>query len=112
MPSWSEERAPDPEWPLIIPWAAKKSFIFSRNAVTLLFSFGDNHDEIPGIDDVNYTRSAYLEPVRALLAKAKALKAETDACFAPSLPVRPLVTFLDKRTKGISHCGEGGGRER
>jgi hypothetical protein len=39
MPSWSEERVPEPEWPLIMPCAARKSLIFSRNMVTLLFSF-------------------------------------------------------------------------
>ena len=37
---------------------------------------------------------AYLEPLGALLAKAKALKAKTDACLASALWVRPLVTFL------------------
>jgi hypothetical protein len=40
MPSCSEVRVPEPEWPLIIPCAAKKSLIFSRNMVTLLFSYG------------------------------------------------------------------------
>jgi hypothetical protein len=44
----------------------------------------------------------FLEPVRALLAKAKALKAETDACFAPALPVRPLVTFLATDSASIA----------
>jgi hypothetical protein len=39
MPSCSEVRVPEPEWPLIIPCAAKKSLIFSRNWVTLLFSY-------------------------------------------------------------------------
>jgi hypothetical protein len=36
----------------------------------------------------------FLEPVGALLAKAKTLQAETDACFAPTLSVWTLITFL------------------
>jgi hypothetical protein len=36
----------------------------------------------------------FLEPVRALLSKAKALKAEADACLAPTLPVWPFIAFL------------------
>jgi hypothetical protein len=39
----------------------------------------------------------YLEPLGALLPKAKALKAEADACLAPTLWVWPFIAFLGTR---------------
>jgi len=44
----------------------------------------------------------FLEPLGALLAKAKALKAETDACFASALCVWPFVTFLATDSASIA----------
>ncbi len=38
----------------------------------------------------------YLEPVGALLAKAKALKTKTNAGFATTLRVWSFVTFLEE----------------
>jgi hypothetical protein len=51
------------------------------------------------------TRDAYLEPVGALLPKAKALKAETDAGLASTLCVWSFVTFL-KTNEGEMGYGE------
>jgi hypothetical protein len=84
---------------LIIPCAAKKSLIFSRNMVTLLFSYekGGNKGEIPGSGQRGTTRSArtYLEPLGALLAKAKALEAETDTGLATAFCIWSFVAFLE-----------------
>jgi hypothetical protein len=98
MPSCSEVRVPEPEWPLIIPCAAKKSLIFSRNMVTLLFSYekgGKHGGEIPRKRTMNNHAQTYLEPIGALLAKAKALEAETDTRLATALSVWPFVAFLE-----------------
>jgi len=108
MPSWSDERVPEPECPLIMPCAAKKSLIFSRNMVTLLFSFGREREREQRVRSRLYgdttckggctsTRGAYLEPLGALLPKAKALKAETDAGLASTLCVWSFITFLNER---------------
>jgi len=43
------------------------------------------------------TRGAYLEPVGALLPKAKALKTETNARLASTLWVWSFITFLNER---------------
>jgi hypothetical protein len=104
MPSWSDVRVPEPECPLIMPCAARKSLIFSRNIVTLLFSYGGVwSDEISGKAQARCTtasaRGAYLEPLGTLLPKAKTLKAETDARFAPTLCVWPFITFLKRKIK-------------
>lgn len=40
-------------------------------------------------------RGTYLEPLGALLAKAKALEAETDTGLATALCIRPFVAFLE-----------------
>ena len=106
MPSCSDERVPEPECPLIMPCAAKKSLIFSRNAVTLLFSCGREREERRTSQisvkteyttckgHCTSTHGAYLEPLGALLPKAKALKAETDAGLASTLCVWSFITFL------------------
>jgi hypothetical protein len=105
MPSWSDVRVPEPECPLIMPCAAKKSLIFSRNMVTLLFSFGERDetkDEISGRTERTMpTRGAYLEPFGALLPKAETLKTETDARFASTLCIWPLITFLRKEREAV-----------
>jgi hypothetical protein len=44
----------------------------------------------------------FLEPLGALLAKAKALKAKTDACLAPALWVWPFITFLATDSASIA----------
>ena len=44
--------------------------------------------------------STYLEPIGALLAKAKALEAETDTRLATALCIRPFVTFLEGSVEG------------
>ena len=92
---------PAPEWPLIIPCAAKKSLIFSRNMVTLLFSYEKVGTKVrsPGNGQRATTRTpracTYLEPIGALLAKAKALEAETDTRLTTALCIRPFVAFLE-----------------
>jgi hypothetical protein len=44
----------------------------------------------------------FLEPVGAFLAKAKALKTQTDACLAPTLRVWPFITFLAADSASIA----------
>jgi hypothetical protein len=44
----------------------------------------------------------FLKPLGAFLAEAKALKAEADACLAPTLRVWPFITFLAADSAGIA----------
>ena len=57
------------------------------------------------------TSGAYLEPVGALLPKAKTLKAETDAGFAATFSIWSFITFL-KEEDDEHGDANGGERER
>jgi hypothetical protein len=66
--------------------------------VTLLFSYekgGKHGGEIPRKRTMSNHAQTYLEPIGALLAKAKALEAETDTRLATALSIWPFVAFLE-----------------
>ncbi len=55
--SWSVERGPEPECPLIMPCEARKLLIFSRSSVTLLFSLRQGSGRVsPYLDSVKIDR--------------------------------------------------------
>jgi hypothetical protein len=91
--SCSDPRGPDPEWPLIMPCAARKPLILSRISET--FRLSCKGCKLKTREKKKH--KTYAKPFGTLCAKAETLETETDTCLAVSVLVLVLVTFLGTR---------------